>query len=123
MKKNEVIKRQSIIDACITEALLLNGDMSEALYEYELKEHVQYWIDGLVHDKNDFVFVVTENREHIAMLLIDKKHKVYINEQARTQLKKYWKRAYDSNMVKLLPEMIDDIANDYFALFGCTFSE
>lgn len=48
--------------------LLLNGKMEHALYEYELKEHLGYWEKGLIKDKDEFLFVVTENKGDVAMV-------------------------------------------------------
>jgi hypothetical protein len=46
---------------------------------------------------------VTENSGHVAIVLVDHAGHVYINEEAREQLKAYWPAAYESNMRKLIP--------------------
>lgn len=40
----------------------------------------------MASDKDDYIFTVTENRGHVAMLLIEKSGEVYINEKARKRL-------------------------------------
>ena len=53
-----------------------------------MEEHFAFWAEGLKKDKNDLVFVVNENAGHIAMVLITKDEKLFINEEARTYLQK-----------------------------------
>ena len=99
-------------------ALLLEGKMEQGLYEYELVEHIDYWKESLKKDNEDFVFVVTVNTGHVAMLLITKNNKLFINEKARKQLQKYWKLNYKNNIELLLPNMVADLTNDCFAVIG-----
>ena len=44
--------------------------MERALYEHKLEEHIDYWYEGLKTDRDEFVFVVTENSGDVAMVLI-----------------------------------------------------
>lgn len=106
------------ITQLLCNALLLEGEMALSLYEYELVEHIDYWKDNLKKDNEDFLVVVTVNTGHVAMLLINKENKLYINENARKQLQKYWKLNYENNIKLLLPNMVVDLANDCFALIG-----
>lgn len=106
------------IEKSLRKALLNEGEMAYSLYEYELVKHLDYWYQGLLRDNDELVFVVTENREDVAMVLIlpDKTH--YINEEAREKLKQYWSPAYEYNIKKLLPMMSDYLANDIFSVNG-----
>ena len=95
-----------------------NGEMSVALYEYELFEHIAYWYKGLKRDHNEFVFAVTENTGDTAMVLITKKKKLYVNEVARDKLFELWGSAYKSNLELLIPLMAKELANDIIAVNG-----
>ena len=77
--------------------------MQYALYEHELAEVVNELKHSLTQDNDDYIFTVTENRGHVAMVLIEKTGAVHINEQARDKLKVFWPAAYESNMNKLIP--------------------
>ncbi len=74
------------IEKLLRQALLNNGKMEYALFEFELEEHIDYWYEGLIRDGEEFVFVVTENKGHVAMVLITKEKDIYVNEKAREQL-------------------------------------
>ena len=120
-KKKQSSKLDTVsleIHQLLFNALILEGEMAMSLYEYELVEHIDYWKDSLKKDNEDFVFVVTVNTGHVAMLLINKQEKLFINESARKQLQKYWKLNYRNNIEMLLPNMVTDLANDCFALTG-----
>jgi hypothetical protein len=92
--------------------------MAYALYEHELVDHLDYWYNGLVADRNEFVFAVTENSGHTAMVLITKEKKIYINEAAREELFRMWGSAYKPNMKRLIPMMAEELANDIIAVNG-----
>lgn len=102
----------------LRKALLEEGEMAYALYEHELKEHIDYWYKGLKRDREDVVFVVTENTGDVAMVLITRNKTVYINEDARQELMKVWKANYANNMEMLIPAMVGDLMNNCFAVTG-----
>jgi hypothetical protein len=111
------------IEKLLCQALINNGKMEYALFEYELKEHIDYWYRGLKRDKEELVFAVTVNRGHVAMVLITKNQDIYVNEDARELLAQEWKRgAYKRNMEKLIPMMADDLANDILAVKGVKYA-
>ena len=114
----KLIEMKKQIESLLYKALLLDGEMEQGLYEYELVEHIAYWKDGLKNDGEDCVFVVTVNNGDVAMLLITNTDELYINEKARDQLKLIWKTQYKTNIELLLPSMVNDLANDCFALTG-----
>jgi len=99
------------IAALLHKALLEEGKMEYSLYEYELEEHIDYWYDGLKADRDDFVFVVTENSGHVAMVLILPDKTVLINEAARAKLAEFWQSNYSSNLKRLIPTMAKELAN------------
>jgi len=92
--------------------------MEYALYEHELVEHLDYWYKGLVTDRNEFVFAVTENSGDTAMVLITKEKDIYVNEVAREKLFRLWGLAYNPNMKRLIPMMAEELANDIIAVNG-----
>jgi hypothetical protein len=110
--------RKRKIENLLREALLRGGKMELALYEYELEEHIEYWYEGLKADRDEFVFVVTENSGDVAMALITKEKTVFINEDARKKLLEFWPRTYNANMKKLIPMMARDLANDIVSVNG-----
>ena len=101
MKRSEKAAKQLAILQVLHKALLLDGEMFESLYEHEMQEHIAYWTEGMRKDKNDFVFVVTENNGHAAMVVITKEEELLINEPARAYLKKIWQKNYAKNIEML----------------------
>ena len=87
----------------LEQALIHDGEMQYELYEYELEELLNELRSSMSKDKDDYIFTVTENSGHVAMVLIEKSGLMYINEHAREKLKSYWPAAYESNMKKLIP--------------------
>lgn len=108
------------IEKLLQKALLQEGPMAYALYEHELVEHLDDWYKGLVADRNEFVFAVTENSGDTAMVLITKERDVYVNEEARKKLSQMWGPAYKPNMKRLIPVMAEELANDIIAVNGVT---
>jgi predicted metal-dependent hydrolase len=106
------------IEMLLHKALLEEGEMAQSLYEYELEEHIDYWYEGLKADRDDFVFAVTENSGHVAMVLIMADKTVLINEVARAKLSDFWQHNYRANMEKLIPMMAKDLADDTLYVNG-----
>ena len=98
------------IEKLLTTALLDDGEMIHALYEYDLAKHIDEWYEGLLADKEQIVFVVTENNGHVAMVLITEDKTIYINEEAREKLKARWHVVYASNMKLLIPMIVGKLA-------------
>jgi hypothetical protein len=118
MKRISKAAKQLAILQVLDKALLLDGEMFESLYEHEMQEHIAYWTEGMKADKDDFVFVVTENNGHAAMVVITKEEELLINEPARAYLKKVWQKNYDGNIRKLLPIMAAELNAGYFSVKG-----
>lgn len=91
------------IEKILQQTLLHEAAMQYTLYEYELKEFLDELKSSLAADQDDYIFAVTENSGHVAMVLIEKTGHVYINEQARDKLQALWPFAYTRNMTKLIP--------------------
>jgi hypothetical protein len=109
---------QKKIEKLLRQALLNNGKMEYALFEFELEEHIDYWYEGLIRDGEELVFVVTQNRGHVAMVLITKNKDIYVNENAREQLVLSWNKAYTKNIELILLGMAKELANDILAVTG-----
>ena len=91
------------IEKILQQTLLHDAAMQYGLYEYELEELVDELTSSLVADQDDYIFAVTENSGHVAMVLIEKSGQVHSNEQAREKLRALWPATYESNMQQLLP--------------------
>ena len=91
------------IEHQLEQALIHDDEMQYGLYKYELEEIIDELKSSLTQDNDDYIFAVTENSGHVAMVLIEKSGQVYINEQAREKLQALWPVAYTSNMKKLIP--------------------
>jgi len=91
------------IEKLLRNALINDGKMQYRLYEYELEELLDDMKSSLIKDRDEFIFAITENNNDVAMVLIEKSGKVYINELARNKLKDLWSNAYLYNMNKLIP--------------------
>ena len=110
------------IEELLKKALLLDGEMEYGLYEHELEEHVDYWRKGLVADNDEFVFVVTENNNDVAMLLLTNENELFINEEARDKLQQLWPtEAYLYNLKKLIPAMAKDLADGILSVNGVKY--
>jgi hypothetical protein len=118
MKKNNKIPQKPTIFQALQKALLEDGEMNRSLYEYDMEEHIAFWTEGMKKDKNDLVFVVNENNNHIAMVLITKDEKLFINEEARAYLQKTWKKQYEKNIKMLLPGMVAELNEGAFPIHG-----
>jgi hypothetical protein len=83
-RRNPLMSKK--IESLLRKALMEDGEMAYSLYKYELEEHIDYWYNGLKADRDDFVFVVTENSGPVAMVLIMPDKTVLVNEAARAKL-------------------------------------
>ena len=106
------------IEERLRKALLQDGNMEHALYEFELEEHRDYWYQGLQNDGDEFVFAVTENSGDVAMVLITEDKTVYVNEEAREKLSELWHQAYRGNMERLIPVMAQELADGMITVSG-----
>jgi gamma-glutamyl:cysteine ligase YbdK (ATP-grasp superfamily) len=97
------------IEKVLRRSLLGKGKMHYELYRYELEELLEDMKSSLVEDNDDYLFSVTENSGHVAMVLIEKSGEVHINEQAREKLKSLWPAADRSNIEKLLPTLASQL--------------
>ena len=106
------------IEKILQQTLLHDAAMEYGLYEYELKELLDELKSSLAADQDDYIFAVTENSGHVAMVLIEKSGQVYINEQAREKLQALWPVGYTSNMKKLIPAFAQQLRQGELPING-----
>ena len=97
------------IEKNLRQSLLKDGPFAKALFEYELEEHIEEYLQSKQADGDEYFFAVTEHTNDVAMLFIDENNRVYINENARIQLKLHWRDAYVKNLQLMIPQMADEI--------------
>ena len=97
------------ITKALEEALLRDGKMEQALYEFEFADELDELKASLAEDDDDYLFSVTENNGDIAMVLIEKSGEVLINEEARDKLKEFWKANYEKNINLLIPDLAEQL--------------
>ncbi|MBI5652179.1 MAG: hypothetical protein HZC40_17320 [Chloroflexi bacterium] len=98
--------------------MLENGAFARALFEFELEEHIEGYTQSRHNDHDDYFFAVTEHTNDVAMLLIDDKDHLYINEDARAMLQKLWGKAYAGNIRKMIPGMASELDRGYLFIAG-----
>jgi hypothetical protein len=99
--------------------VLLDGEpFVLALFDYELREHIEEYLQSKQDDNDKYFFAVTEHSNDVAMLLISEDDTVYINEEARTALQALWRDAYPKNIQRLLPKMVEDLNAGYLFAVG-----
>jgi hypothetical protein len=99
-------------------ALLKDAPLEIELYKWELEEHVQEYFASKKEDKDKYFIAITEHTNDVAMLLIDDKNHLYINEKAREELKKIWHKSYKRNMKILIPQMAQNLFDGYVFISG-----
>lgn len=116
---------KSKIENELRKALLLSGEMSYDLFEYEIEEHIDYWKKSLKKDKDEFLFVVTENNGDVAMLLMTNKYELFINEKALQRLHEFWEEetVYNYNIEYLLPVMTEQLESGIISVNGIKTTE
>ena len=97
------------IEKNLRRSLLKEGIFAKALFEYELEEHIEEYLQSKQADGDEYFFAVTEHTNDVAMLFIDESNRVYINEDARAKLQKHWRDAYEKNLQLLIPQMAEEL--------------
>lgn len=107
------------IEKNLVKALLVDGTMSDGLFEYELEEHIDEFLKSKHEDHDDYFFALTRRANEVAMLLIDEDDNIHANEKARALLKLLWpKTAYRHNMQILLPQMVEELNEGHIFITG-----
>jgi hypothetical protein len=114
--------RRKVIEKNLTKALLDDGPLAQALFEYELEEHIEEYLLSKGQDGDKYFFAVTERMNEVAILLIDEHDQVWVNVAARSLLKKLWRNAYRRNMKVLIPQMADELDKGFLFTAGVKVS-
>ena len=105
-------------------ALLNEGKMEQALFEYEFEELMDELLESLIADKDDYLFALTKHKNDItgnedtAMVLIEPTGTVYINEVARDKLKEVWENNYERNIKQLIPDFAKQLYSGEIPING-----
>lgn len=113
---------KKIIESNLRKALLNNGPLARALFEYELEEHIEEYMLSKQEDGDEYLFAVTEHTNDVAMLLIDERNNVHVNEDARALLRRLWGNAYRKNLKVLIPQMAEELDAGYLFAAGVKVS-
>ena len=108
----------------LVRALLNNGAMSKSLFEDELQDQIDEFLQSKQEDLDDYFVAITERDNQVAMLLIDEDDNVHINEEARTVLMTFWQKSvYHDNILMLIPQMVDELNEGYLFVTGIKAQE
>lgn len=99
-------------------ALLKDAPLKIELYKWELEEHIQEYFESRKQDKDKYFIAITEHTNDVAMLLIDDKNRLHINEEAKEKLKKIWNGNYERNMKILIPQIAQNLFDGYIFATG-----
>jgi len=108
---------KKVIAKNLKKALLEDGVFSRALFEFDLADRIEAYLESKHEDGDKYLFVIAEKSNEIAMLLIDENDKVDVNEEARALLMKLWQgEIYKSNILLFMPDMVNELdkGNHYF---------
>ena len=108
------------IEKNLRKALLEDGPLAQALFEFELQEHVAEYRQSKQADGDMYFFAITEHTNDVAMLLIDESNRLLVNEDARAMLKQLWRDAYRHNLDILIPQMVGELNTGYLFTAGVT---
>ncbi|MFL5805457.1 MAG: hypothetical protein ACJ8CR_27440 [Roseiflexaceae bacterium] len=106
------------IEKNLKRVLLDDAPFALALFDYELKEHIEEYLQSKHEDNDRYFFAITEHTNDVAMLLIDEHDTVHINEEARVVLRVLWRDAYPNNIQRLIPKMVQDLNAGYLFAAG-----
>lgn len=115
--------RKKTIEKNLKKALLEDGPLAQALFEYELEEHIEEYLESKHADNDNYIVAVTEHTNDVAMVLIDENDNVHVNEGARAMLKKLWRKAYKKNLQLLIPDMAAQLDAGYLWFTGVKVRE
>ena len=108
----------------LVRALLNDGTMSKALFEEELQDEMDEFLQSKQDDQDDYFVAITERDIQVAMLLIDEDDNMHINEEARTVLMTFWQKSiYHDNILTLIPQMVDELSEGYLFVTGIKAQE
>ena len=111
------MRKRTIADN-LQHVLLDDAPYAMALFDYELREHIEEYLESKHTDNDRYFFAITEHTNDVAMLLIDEHDTIHINEDARAGLRRLWRDAYTHNIQRLIPKMVHDLTAGYLFAAG-----
>jgi hypothetical protein len=115
--------RKKIIEKNLRKTLLEDGPFAQALFEYELEEHTEEYLQSKRADGDKYFFAITEHTNDVAMLLIDERDNIHVNQEARALLKKLWQDAYQQNLQRLIPDIAGELDAGFLYTAGVKLVE
>lgn len=112
-KKNRVR-----IEKNLSKVLLEGEPFSFPLFEYELKENLDFYVSSRIEDQDKYFMAITENTDDVAMILVNEKNQVLVNKIARKELQNYWGKSYENNFNKLIPQIARALDQDLIYITG-----
>jgi hypothetical protein len=112
-KKNRVR-----IEKNLSKVLLEGEPFSFPLFEYELKENLDFYVSSRIEDQDKYFMAITENTDDVAMILVNEKNQVLVNKIARQELQNYWGKSYENNFNKLIPQIARSLDLDLIYITG-----
>jgi len=112
-KKNRVR-----IENNLRKVLLEGESFSLALFEYELKENLNFYVSSRIEEQDKYFMAITENTDDVAMILVNEQNQVLVNKLARQELQNYWGKSYENNFDKLIPQIAKALDQDLIYITG-----
>lgn len=106
------------IAASLKRALIDDAPLSPALFEDELREQIEEFVDSKHADNDHYFIAITARANDVAMLLIDGADALHVNEDARALLRTFWRENYTSNIQRLIPDMAKELAAGHLSIMG-----
>ncbi len=98
--------RKKIIAKNLKKMLLEDGAFSRVLFEFDLEDRIVAYLQSKHEDGDNYLFVIAEKSNAIAMMLIDENDEVHVNAEARALLMKLWQgENYKNNVLLFMPDM------------------
>ena len=116
--------RKRTISKNLKHVLLEGGAFSRALFELDLESRIAEYLASKHEDHDEYLFVITEEANEIAMMLIDENDTVHVNEDARALLMKLWQgEVYQSNVRLFMRDMVSELDKGNLYFMGVKVAE
>ena len=106
------------IEKILRKVLLEGESFAFALFEYELEENLDFYVSSRIKDQDKYFLAITENSHDVAMILVNEKNQVLVNNSAKKELQHYWGKNYENHMNKLIPKIAKALAQDLIYITG-----
>ena len=106
------------VEKILRKVLLEGESFALALFESELEENLDFYVSSRIKDQDKYFLAITENSNDVAMILVNEKNQVLVNNSARKELQNYWGKNYQDNMKQLIPHIAEALAQDLIYITG-----